>query len=378
MAVKKDDYAFLELMNTVDAELIDRAMDPAPGRSGRLLAGRKIACAAAVVLVFLGCMFHTRVAEAIGRLTTQIARFWDVEEDLTPYTDVINTSQTKDGFTLTLGEVILSDNQLVIAADLDSVYPKQTLEFPGYLMIDGKRREVPDVSYELGGAKDAETDNRQMLITCTLEDGVIPDRPVGIGLYLIACKSWEDAEELAGLSEVTEDTDLEGLGSVFYFEFRVSGGEMAKEAVSRELSQEIEAAGGWSVTLDNITLNNIYSRISATLQNSAPETEALQTLSGLVPDYYLEGEDSLGNQVCYWMYSAESNDGTKWNAEFVAELRGGELPSTQSEWMDLRLFTWQDMGEPDTQSGDADWENGNTRNLSAKVYLGEKFRIYLK
>lgn len=390
--MKRDKYTFLELMNDLDDELIQDAMNQEPARKKLFYhAGRRIACAAAVLLVGLCGMFHSQVATAINALTTRIAQFWNVEEDLTPYTNVLNTSQTRDGFTLTLNEVILSDNQLVIAADLDSEYPEQVLEFPGYIMIDGKECRVPDVSYETGGA-DTETeagedaDGGQTVITCTLEDGVIPGRPVDIGLYLVACKSWEDAEKFIRMRGdiIPEDPKLQDIATVFKFEFRASGEEMAKTAVSRELNQEILADGGWTVKLKTITLNHIYSRITAELENNSAETEALRLPEEMVPEYYLEGEDSLGNDVYYWMYSAVSDDKKTWEAEFAAELRGDELPATESEWIDLRLFIWQDMGEPDTEplnpdmGNAADAKQGNARKLSAKIYLGEKFRIYLK
>lgn len=389
--MKRDKYTFLELMNDIDDELIDRAMNQ-EATPNRLFyhVGRKIACAAVIVLAVFSCLFRSQVEAAISRLTTRIAQFWDVDKDLTPYTDVINTSRSKDGFTLTINEVILSENQLVIAADLESDYPEQLLEFPGYIMIDGKKCLVPDVSYETNEAvMETEagegSDDGQTIITCTLEDGVIPRHAVKIGISLIACRNWEDAEKLWHLKTDLRDGDPvpEDIGTLFKFEFRASGEEMGKKAVSKELNQEISADGGWNIRLENITLNDIYSRITAELKNSTIAEEDFKSLAAMVPEFYLEGTDSLGNYVLYWLYSASSSDNCTWNAEFAAELRGDELPSTESEWIDLRLFTWKGMGEPDTeyetagQEDTAYMEDKNVRNLETKVYLGEKFRIYL-
>ncbi|MDO5336356.1 MAG: hypothetical protein Q4E89_02695 [Eubacteriales bacterium] len=41
------------------------------------------------------------------------SRIWQAEEDLSPYTEVINKERTEDGVSLCLNEVILSDDKFM-------------------------------------------------------------------------------------------------------------------------------------------------------------------------------------------------------------------------------------------------------------------------
>ena len=64
--------------------------------------------------------FHDQVYAAVSRFTTMIAEILQISNDLEPYTGVINTTQEKDGISITLNEVILTNNSLLVSVNLDA------------------------------------------------------------------------------------------------------------------------------------------------------------------------------------------------------------------------------------------------------------------
>ena len=82
--------------------------------------GRKAVCLAFIVMLGLCLAFHDQVHAAVSRFTTMIAEILQISNDLEPYTDVINTTQEKDGISITLNEVILTNNSLLVSVNLDA------------------------------------------------------------------------------------------------------------------------------------------------------------------------------------------------------------------------------------------------------------------
>ena len=113
--MKKDEYSFLELFGNIDDEYITQALQPWKGQTRRFMIyhiGRKAACLAIIVMLGLCLAFHDQVSAAVSRFTTMIAEILQVTDDMTSYTDIINTTQEKNGISVTLNEVVLSENAL--------------------------------------------------------------------------------------------------------------------------------------------------------------------------------------------------------------------------------------------------------------------------
>ena len=121
--MKKDEYSFLELFGNIDDEYIVQELQPWKRQTRRYMVyhiGRKAVCLAFIVMLGLCLAFHDQVHAAVSRFTTMIAEILQISNDLEPYTDVINTTQEKDGISITLNEVILTNNSLLVSVNLDA------------------------------------------------------------------------------------------------------------------------------------------------------------------------------------------------------------------------------------------------------------------
>ena len=121
--MKKDEYSFLELFGNIDDEYITQALQPWKGQTRRFMIyyiGRKAACLVIIVILGLCLAFHNQVSAAVSRFTTMVAEILQISNDIESYTDVINTTQEKNGISVTLNEVILTDNSLFVSVNLDT------------------------------------------------------------------------------------------------------------------------------------------------------------------------------------------------------------------------------------------------------------------
>lgn len=113
----------MELFGNIDDEYIVQALQPWKRQTRRYMVyhiGRKAVCLAFIVMLGLCLAFHDQVHAAVSRFTTMIAEILQISNDLEPYTDVINTTQEKDGISITLNEVILTNNSLLVSVNLDA------------------------------------------------------------------------------------------------------------------------------------------------------------------------------------------------------------------------------------------------------------------
>lgn len=96
--MKKDEYSFLELFGNIDDEYIYQALMPWEKQTKRNIVyymGKKVACLVIIVILGFCLVFHDQVYAAINRFTTMIAEILQVSNDLTPYAEIINTTQEK-------------------------------------------------------------------------------------------------------------------------------------------------------------------------------------------------------------------------------------------------------------------------------------------
>src|SRR5699024_9791583 len=78
------------------------------------------AAAAAVVLIGAGSLPSVRITAyaAVKSVTYNLGQLLGISADLSPYTTVVGESVSKDGFTVTLNEVILDENMMYITDTL--------------------------------------------------------------------------------------------------------------------------------------------------------------------------------------------------------------------------------------------------------------------
>lgn len=357
--MKNEDYGFIELFDKIDLRLVKEAEGEWENKKKTVFFHSSLAKAACVaVCVSLGalCLFQPQVQAAVKEFAGWIARIWQVEEDLSPYTEVINKEKTEDGFSLCLNEVILSDDKIYAAVTIDTEYPEGMVVGKTYVTINGAdyiTEDVSDQSEDIGQDLDEQVPHH--FYTFTLK-GKIPENVTEVELHFTAYRN--DGDLLSGEN-----------GIDFDFAFSATNEELEGNVIRMPLDQTVTLQDGTEIRFKNLTLTKLDSRIEAELERAAGSEEDIPM------DCYLEGWDSLGNPV--W-YVYDSVDGK--NVEFVSDLHRG-LPSVDSEWMELQFYFYERVDEQDQQPIDivdgeeiVMEEDGFPLN---RVDVGEPFRVMI-
>lgn len=407
--MRENKYRFLELFGEIDEQLILWSCQPWEGEEAgqrdsvretgdcgslsnmtRLAKvnrksaegfrlGRAAACVAMVLILGAAGMFHQQVEAAIGSFTSKIAQILGIGDDLSSYTDTVNTSQTKEGVTVTLEEVILADNQFYAAVHLewdDSVRLQSGMMNPGVGLgyepkFNGEElMPVSSGNYSTGELEET----HDFVLSYIYEDGVLPEKIHEIEMEL----------RIYLTSEVSDE------GIPFTYRFSASREELQKDTLHIPMGQMTETENGGKIYLKELVANKVFSRIEAECNEAFSEgmDEA---------EYLLLGTDSLGNQLEYEVSGGLGD-------RIVFESRG-ELPSADSRWIELQLYElrYRDMeirqdenmglasARLKRQLGDEEefLENDNAgddfaedstvymRDKEKAVPVGEKFRIYV-
>lgn len=112
----KKEFDFLREFGEIDGNLVENA-----GREWKRkkygifqLYSRKIAGIAILAMVCIAAMSNSRVQAAVREFTTKIGEALGLSKDLSYYAEIVDQTQTKDGISLTLKEVILDDRVLAV------------------------------------------------------------------------------------------------------------------------------------------------------------------------------------------------------------------------------------------------------------------------
>lgn len=317
--MREDRFKFLEAMGNIDDELIYQSCQPWQKKRGsKMLAfhPRKVAvCAVLLLALCLTGIFHPQVKAAIRHFTTKIAEIMGVSNDLLPYTDIIGASQTEEGVTVTLEEVILAENHLYTAFRIDW---EDGLEL-------GKDMQSPDI----GIGHDTKFNGVE--IATVSSEIWMPEMEAGSGnsQNVLAAFVYNDDSLPYDISEVELEmqvfltTDWQSEGIPFTFHFSTSKEELQKDTFSMTVDYELKASGGAALRLQKFQFNQVFSQISARPNDIFNEKM-------FEKNYILQGTDSVGNPIRY-----EMSGGLEDNLIFGCV---GKLPSADSEWIELQLY----------------------------------------
>lgn len=349
--MKKDEYSFLELFGNIDDEYINTALQPWRGQEKRYVVyhiGRKVACIAIIVMLGFCLTFHSQVSAAISKFSTMIAEILQISNDLEPYTDVINTTQEKDGISITLNEVILTENSLLVSVNLND---KE--EYSGVGISAGENIKINGSEYECDSSRvyqkqTLEGKDKQYVIEWIYDDAVPLTKKADIELGIVVHKQMEDIE-----------------GETFTFAFSASKEELQKNTVNLQLDQKISLNGDEAV-IKEFSINNVTSSLELESDKFYPEEK----------QYYVEITDMQGDKYRYSLVKREDKLFTFQN--------DGDIPSLDNEWLEGQIFTLpyaydvenKDSIDIETMGSE---ESEIFRVDSAEMQpVGQKFRIKLK
>lgn len=289
--MEKNIYALLNDMET-DIDEYERA-EPSEWEKKQLKAyagrlGKKkrtfkrtavaAACAAAFVCVVGVTVFSDQVYAQIRAVSYDIASFLGIKKDLDPYKTVVNQSVTRDGLTVTLNEVILDKDELVIGVtqtlDQGFTTDESMAKAPmGAVLYINGREATGSAS---GGARKINDDTMESVISCDVKNLDMNEN------YDIELKFYQYEND-----DVSWD-----------FAFSTSGQELAENTREIPLEEAFKLPDNSTITLNSYTTNDLGQKIYFTSDGDVIEY-----------DIMLKGEDNLGNPVSFYLSRTEGNKG---------------------------------------------------------------------
>ncbi|MDO5422351.1 MAG: DUF4179 domain-containing protein [Eubacteriales bacterium] len=246
-----------------------------------------LAAAACLALCLAGLglgPLNLPVRAAAKQLVYHIQEFFGTKADLTPYTEILNQAVTENGVTLTLNEVILDGESLLVSYTREGsstlitplAYVNGTLQTGGYS----------------GGVR---TDN----------DGIM------MAVMDIDLKNVDVSGNLDIELQFLDDAG----DSSWNFTFSASGSELSAKTQEIPLGNSFSLPDGSTIRLTSFRTNDLSQKIYYEVENPV-ESYNLQ----------LVGNDNLGNPILFTL-SRSSETGGRLNLDTLTGLIGEDASS---------------------------------------------------
>lgn len=385
----KKEFHFSDEFGNIDEKLIEEAGKEWTGKTYAFqLYRRRLASAAAIVLICIAMAGNAGVQAAVKEFTTKIGKIFGVTKDLASYTEIINQTQTKNGVSFTLNEVILDDHKLIVS--LKEVFGEEKEPHPVWLneektTINGQHYQ----SYgSLNGSRsdpealEENVKDPDIIMVEEYEDMTLPEGEVQVHLVLEAGKTDpQPGEEFTPVAE-------------FVYDFMITPEELKAQTVKQELAINISDENGGKLILRNLTMNDLYCRIVAS--GAAQDEEWVNNY-----ELKLRGKDSFGNPVSLDGSGFISDNEMRFETSFMGDFEPGaaideedfhlSIPDKDCTYLDLQLYArkiiWKGETGSETFETDEDGDEYSVQESADtwEVYaeeenygwepVGEKFRI---
>lgn len=277
--INLDESEFVEMnVNDIEKAKFKKNLKKSVNRKTKYLNGLKVA---SVAVLSIGVLATTdlggHVFANVNEFFYDIATSLGIKKDLKDYKTEVLQTVTRNGFTVSLNEVLLDKDQLIITSSFKS---KNKIE-AGYIepkakvSINGKVIET-----DAGGTCVGVDDNTvESMIHYKIDEKLTGDVKISV-----------EYTDLKYLKDGKEET----LKGPWAFDFNTQA-KVADTTKEVNINNVIELANGQTITLDKYTSNVVSKEISFTKKNK----ENNYFLS-------LKGTDDLGNEVVF-----ELNDNGK-------------------------------------------------------------------
>lgn len=302
----------------------------------------KVAAACAIVTAASVIFSNPAVQAAMKNLTLSIGETLGLSKGIENYTEIMNTSQTANGITVTLKEVVLDDGVLLARVHAQRADSKEKK--------DGGDSEVNSLAGIGFSIEDRE---------CTINGEKLDE--YGSGSYLpysfdnlnsddldenvydaVLESRFQNAIDLSENPEVhlvigadNEETLGGDPYASFTFDFTISHAELMKQTIHRKLENVSIDTGNGVVKLTDFSVNKLQSTIQAEVPAELYQNYELE----------LRGTDSKGNQVQYELSGTFETEHMCFKTNFWGSLDqpGSEesrplIPDMDSEYVTLQLY----------------------------------------
>lgn len=236
-------------------------------------------------VVVLGCIitFNDTVYAGIQKTIYDIKSILGVEKDLDNYKTIVNKSITKQGVTITLNEVILDDNELIVCKTISSDKKTNTNDcrVDEELFINGQYAGVMSSGYI--NQIDEYTIQEVMFYTPTEDIDLQGDLDIKMEISQVYFESV---------------TSSESIKDDWNFEFKSSGAELLADTTEIILDNTFELENGAVIDLKKYTSNNVGQKIYFTTD-----------LPGVGYHMVLRGSDDLNNNIEFELRTVNGYDG---------------------------------------------------------------------
>lgn len=364
-----NDMYFVELFGNIDERFINEAA--LPWRGDRRAGLWKKISAAIIMLLLLGAVAVSSetVMAKLQFFTSAIAELLGLEESALSYTEMVGHTVSQNGMSVTLGEVLLDNDQMIVSYEVKSADAGQN----DPLMLG-----------------EAWINDHKLNAYDSYSDGLdyAPDYVRKVQVYYFSEEYISDGKEKIKILLQPKNVKTGEDYGKFAFEFQASADELKGSTLHVPLTVGITLDTDSILRLKELTLNAAGGRITGTCQNLSSSYQSHAVV------YYLKGTDDLGNGCSYRLSRYSNPDVT-----FTLETKESYI-SPLAKTLSLQLYGCllenhdgnmeDDYFEADSEdvhvSGEneisADYELDSTGILRDEAFslfaVGEKFEIEIK
>lgn len=316
-------YGLLEILQQADDQIIYETGQPWQKRKRKWDMGTKAAGILLVAAIGLMGIFHEQVTAAIRGFSTFLGEFMENTRELDPYTETMDLTQTVDGISLTLEEVVLDSNRLLALFEMnfDEAAAKKAEDYEclwgyiGRLKIDGTYLDSLAAS---GTQMDADG---QIVMEYSFEEDAVSENMSAVELEVQIAD-----QKTGGWSDPVAD---------FKFSFETTKEQLQAKTKVTPLNVEMDTGEGITLQLKEMRNTDLGSRIRVAFSTDPREWygEGEERFENI--PYDLEIEDDQGNCIRY------SVAGTYLEEEITDVLYEsifGTPPAEDAEYLTIRLY----------------------------------------
>ena len=295
-------FDFSKEFGNIDSKYISEAEEEWKGKKNIWTPTFWSRAAAACVIVALGSVIFSnpKVQAAMKNLTLSIEETLGFPKSIASYTEVLNTSQTDKGITVTLKEVVLDDGVLLAKVHAEKTASGQEAADPDQDALTFANTQL-DIDYHkttINGQKMNEYESgsylpysEEELLNTGLDENVYD--AVLESRFSTDGDLGENPEVHLVLGAYRDENLGEDYFAEFEFDFSIPHEELMKQTVHKKLEDvSIETDEG-TIKLTDFSMNKLQSTMTAEI----PEELAEKLYNNY--EMILVGTDSKGNQVQY-------------------------------------------------------------------------------
>lgn len=290
---------------------------------------RKIASVAIIVILCLVALSNSSVQASVREFTTKIGEAFGFTKDLSSYAEIVNQTQTVNGISLTLKEVIMDDRVLMVSLHTQADQEQLALWInEEKTWINGQKHMTYESVETAGNDVGIFEPSRDTVLVQIYEDQILPEGEVRVHLVL------EAGEINMGLEE--------GLAE-FVYDFVISAEELKEKTVRQDLHVTIGEPGvnKRNLTIKELRMNDLYCRMTVTGITRDDDWANEYDLK-------LQGKDSLGNLVTLTGGRFISDNEMLFVTDFFGDYESGgdnggdtlqmSVPDKECDYLDLQLY----------------------------------------